>query len=75
MRQTHEEKRKAAARVCIISYLMKIKFLILLFKAKLLEQMDEEFGVGNLINEEAEKRKQKVIVSVDISFHFRVYLF
>jgi hypothetical protein len=35
-------------------------FILTLFKAKLLEQMDEEFRVNNLINEESEKRKQKV---------------
>ncbi len=35
-------------------------FILTLFKAKLLEQIDEEFGVSTLINEESEKRKQKV---------------
>jgi hypothetical protein len=29
-------------------------------KAKLLEQMDEEFGVSNIIHEESQKQKQKV---------------
>jgi hypothetical protein len=46
---------------------------ILFFKAKLLEQMDEEFGVGNLIDEESEKRKQKVLINRLNSFHFLIY--
>jgi U4/U6.U5 tri-snRNP-associated protein 1 len=36
-------------------------------RAKLLEQMDEEFGVGNLIDEESEKRKQKRYVPKDLT--------
>jgi len=44
--------------------------LILLFKAKSLEQMDEEFGVGNLIREESEKRQQKVKRNLLILFHY-----
>ncbi len=35
--------------------------------------MDEEFGVGNLIHEESEKRKQKVIINLLIQFHFLIY--
>ena len=54
-----DEKRKAAERVCCILQL-SISSFILFSKAKLLEQMDEEFGVGNLLYEESEKRKQKV---------------
>ncbi|CAF0844189.1 unnamed protein product [Rotaria sordida] len=49
MRQTEEEKRKAAKR------------------AKLLEQMDEEFGVSNLIHEESEKQKQKRYTSKNLA--------
>ena len=43
-------------------------FLILiLFQAKLLEEMDEEFGVRDLVHEEAEKRKQKVFTNLSLS--------
>jgi U4/U6.U5 tri-snRNP-associated protein 1 len=36
-------------------------------RTKLFEQMDEEFGVDNLIHEESEKRKQKKYASNDLS--------
>lgn len=59
MRHMDNEKRKAAERVCCIPQ-FSILLLVFFSKAKLLEQMDEEFGVGNLMQEESEKRKQKV---------------
>ncbi|CAF0787426.1 unnamed protein product [Rotaria sp. Silwood1] len=36
-------------------------------RAKLLEQMDEEFGVSNVIHEESEKQKQKRYTSKNLS--------
>ena len=55
-----EEKRKAAQRVCnnLKIFIFSFEFR---FKAKLLEKMDEEFGVNNLMHEESERRKQKVL--------------
>jgi U4/U6.U5 tri-snRNP-associated protein 1 len=36
-------------------------------RAKLLEKMDEEFGVGNLIHEESDRRKQKRYAPKDLT--------
>lgn len=36
-------------------------YFSVIFKARSLEQMDEEFGVNSIIREEKEKQKQKVI--------------
>jgi hypothetical protein len=37
-----------------------------MFQARMLEEMDEEFGIGNLVEEEFKQDKTKVCTIIDI---------
>lgn len=74
-RKIEEEKKKAAERVCICDYLnvicigfkmivnLPIKYI---FQAKLLDQMDQEFGIGDLVKEEVRNERRNAYTDKDL---------
>ena len=39
---------------------MKVFFIILILQAKMLEEMDAEFGIGKIVEDEFSKTKEQV---------------
>jgi hypothetical protein len=62
MREMQEEKRKAAERVRYFHRFLSYEFNKDFFQAKQLQTMDDEFSVGELVEDETVKTKAKVSI-------------